>query len=238
MIERVRSHRRAVRDEAGKTTEVENAVRAENITHAGDLPETVQVVSDGEALVVNVDGTLRRTTLEAILLWLQAHIQSGLSFNVPYIDDETGAWMRYNPDTGKYEDSGVVASGKSAYKYAVEGGYTGTEEDYKKQISSGPWISQHGKFVWNGDSSYPAIEIDDLRMVNELLAAIYNTKVRFYSDGKVSLKGVTEGGNSTQEVDVVLSGIATPVDDNDAANKGYVENAIQTAITGAIEGAY
>lgn len=67
--------------------------------------------------------------------------------------------MRYNPDTGKYEDSGVVASGKSAYKYAVEGGYTGTEEDYKKQMSSGPWISQHGKFVWNGDSSYPAIEI-------------------------------------------------------------------------------
>lgn len=76
MIERVKSHRRAVRDEAGKTTEIEYAVKAENIIDAGDLQEAVVVTEGGVALMVSTDGTLRRTTVATILSWIQDHISS------------------------------------------------------------------------------------------------------------------------------------------------------------------
>lgn len=32
------------------------------------------------------------------------------------------------------------ANGKSAFEYAVEGGYPGTEDDFKELMSKGPWI--------------------------------------------------------------------------------------------------
>ena len=67
----------------------------------------------------------------------------------PYLDEETGTWWVYNDATGKYFDTGIPGErgpegpagpqgpqgetgpgGKSAYEYAVEGGYTGTEAEF------------------------------------------------------------------------------------------------------------
>ncbi len=36
------------------------------------------------------------------------------------------------------------ADGKSAYQYAVDGGYTGTEEEFQALIGSGPWVPEAG----------------------------------------------------------------------------------------------
>lgn len=38
--------------------------------------------------------------------------------------------------------AGRGISGKSAYDYAVDGGYTGTEEEFKKLMGSGPWVPE------------------------------------------------------------------------------------------------
>lgn len=35
-------------------------------------------------------------------------------------------------------------AGKSAYQYAVDGGYTGTEEEFQALLGSGPWVAEAG----------------------------------------------------------------------------------------------
>lgn len=238
MVERVKSHRRAVRDETGKATEIENAVKAENITHAGDLQETAEVVSGGEALMVNVDGTIRRTTLAAMLLWLQNNIQSEISFNVPYVDATTKHWMRYNPATGKYEDTGVVGEGvdgedgTNSYQYAVAGGYAGTENEFSSFMAAivqqqaeryrieipGKNGTGHSVVLWNsGDGN---LRID----------------LRYGSGaGTVAEMAVTADQESGQ---LEICGVHTGDDDSCVASRGFVEDAIQAAITDAIGGAY
>lgn len=235
MVERVKSHRRAVRDETGKTTEIEYAVKAENIIDAGDLQETAQVVSSGEAVMVNVDGTLRRTTLVALLQWFQAHIQEDISFNIPYVDNETKHWMRYNPATGAYEDTGVVGEGtdgedgKSAYWYATEGGYTGTEDQYKSFMAA---IAQQ-------QAQRYRIEIPGKTGGSSVV--LWNS-----GDGNLRIDLKCKNGSVAQMCisphqetgDLQLFGIHTGEGAEFAASRGFVEDAIQEAITGAIGGAY
>lgn len=145
MPDKVTSHRRVVTDETGKATEVETAVLAENIKNSGDLPEMEQVDNDGVALLAGVDGKLRRTTLGQLLQWFKAAIQAAISFHLPYADQETGHWMRYNPATGEYEDTGATAigqdgqqgvDGKSPYTVAQENGYGGTEEEFNAVLAA------------------------------------------------------------------------------------------------------
>lgn len=65
--------------------------------------------------------------------------------------DEDGTWVVGGQDTG------VPALGKSAYKYAQEGGYQGTEEDFTNKLSGivdytgihiGPDAPQRGEEMW------------------------------------------------------------------------------------------
>lgn len=238
MVEKVTSHRRAVRDETGKTTEVENAVKAENITHAGDLPETAQVVNSGEAVMVNVDGTLRRTTLEALLLWLQNNIQSGISFNIPYVDATTKHWMRYDPSTGQYEDTGVVGEGvdgedgTNSYQYAVAGGYAGTEDEFSSFMAA----------IVQQQAERYRIEIPGKNGVGKSVV-LWNS-----GDGnlRIDLRYGSGAGTVAEMVVSVdqesgqlqIGGVHTGDGDGFVASRGFVEDAIQTAITGAIGGAY
>lgn len=111
MAEKVKSHRRVVRDETGKVRVVETEVKAENIIHGGDLPEFVQLDNTGEAMMVGVDGKMRRATMATMINWMQANIQADISFHIPYANAETGNWMVYDPATGSYQDSGVGAIG-------------------------------------------------------------------------------------------------------------------------------
>lgn len=55
----------------------------------------------------------------------------------PYVGSN-GNWWVYDSLKGDYVDSDVQACGKTAYDYAVEHGYTGTEEDFGKMLNEVP----------------------------------------------------------------------------------------------------
>lgn len=110
------------------------------------------------------------------------------------------------------------APGKSAYQYAVDGGYTGTEGEFRELMSTGPWLPLSGGTV-NGE----------LGLIGD---GLY-----FASGGRISAPGNTGGLKFETFAGVVdmggnqLSEVGTPVEDADAATKGYVDNLVGTINT-------
>lgn len=51
---------------------------------------------------------------------------------------ENGNWWIFDPALNEYADTGAIAHGKTAYSYAVDHGYTGTEEDFGKMLNEVP----------------------------------------------------------------------------------------------------
>lgn len=51
---------------------------------------------------------------------------------------ENGNWWIFDSAYNEYIDSGYTAFGKSAYDYAIEHGYTGTEEDFSRMLAEVP----------------------------------------------------------------------------------------------------
>lgn len=51
---------------------------------------------------------------------------------------ENGNWWIFAPALNEYADTSATAYGKTAYEYAVDHGYTGTEEDFGKMLNEVP----------------------------------------------------------------------------------------------------
>lgn len=51
---------------------------------------------------------------------------------------ENGNWWIFDPALNEYADTGATAYGKTAYEYAVNHGYTGTEEDFGRMLNEVP----------------------------------------------------------------------------------------------------
>lgn len=51
---------------------------------------------------------------------------------------ENGNWWVFDSALNEYADTGATAYGKTAYEYAVEQGYTGTEEDFGRMLAEVP----------------------------------------------------------------------------------------------------
>ena len=51
---------------------------------------------------------------------------------------ENGNWWIFDSAYNEYVDTGATAYGKTAYEYAVEQGYTGTEEDFGRMLAEVP----------------------------------------------------------------------------------------------------
>ncbi|QWM89765.1 hypothetical protein [uncultured phage cr77_1] len=51
---------------------------------------------------------------------------------------ENGNWWVFDPALNEYADTGATAYGKTAYEYAVDHGYTGTEEDFGRMLNEVP----------------------------------------------------------------------------------------------------
>ena len=51
---------------------------------------------------------------------------------------ENGNWWIFDPALNEYADTGATAYGKTAYEYAVDHGYTGTEEAFGKMLNEVP----------------------------------------------------------------------------------------------------
>lgn len=55
----------------------------------------------------------------------------------PFIGSN-GNWWIFDPALNEYVDTGATACGKTAYEYAVDHGYTGTEEDFGRMLNEVP----------------------------------------------------------------------------------------------------
>lgn len=78
---------------------------------------------------------------------------NGDKYHLVSIVGSTYNWEKYGPGnmlksvydpTGKAKDVFAYADSKSAYQQAVDGGYTGTLEDFEAILASGPWIKGNG----------------------------------------------------------------------------------------------
>ena len=64
-----------------------------------------------------------------------AECEANIEAITPYIG-ENGNWYVGDEDTGKPSRGDKGPDGKSAYQYAVEGGYTGTEEEFTAKLAA------------------------------------------------------------------------------------------------------
>ena len=138
--------------------------------------------------------------------------------------------------------------GKSAYQYAVDGGYGGTEEEFRELMGTGPWLPLNGGTM-KGDisllnnwikfqSDQPGVRINNsnINFDNSSVA-----RLRFGAKGPstpVCFTVQKVNGSTTYEIGpaynrvstvtncVILSGIGKPLADYDAANKKYVDDLV------------
>ena len=102
-------------------------------------------------------------------------------------------------------------TGKTAYQYAVDGGYIGTEAEFVALMGTGPWLPRSGGVVSG------TVELSDGR-----LNFGKGGEVRVWCTGP-GLELETRSGDA-----VLLAGVADPPYDLCAANKRYVDTQIQT----------
>lgn len=104
----------------------------------------------------------------------------------------------------------IPGGGKSAYEYAVDGGYTGTEEEFQALIGSGPWLPFEGADGQvnagpSGVIQYPVI--------------VPAPDIPMFTKG-VFFKGGLMVGNKP------INGVADPTYPYDAANRHYVDGKV------------
>lgn len=151
----------------------------------------------------------------------------------------------------------VGADGKSAYEQAVEGGYTGTEDEFNQIIASGPWFP-----ITYDPNNLPGPDVD---LAN--LDLVTTAPLRFYGefDGESSSlqldsSHIAFSASATNDTVVIesninpennsllgiklsmanspefptIGNIGAPTDENDVANKIYVDDSIKAAVNDAI----
>lgn len=123
-------------------------------------------------------------------------------------------------------DGAPGTNGKSAYQAAVDAGYTGTEAEFNAALltlKSSPFLPLAGGTM-TGNILF--------RSGVSLVGSGPGSQSKMTFDGSSVVFALTAGG------EVQIGGVANPSSGKQATNKDYVDSAISTAITGAIEGAY
>ena len=143
---------------------------------------------------------------------------------------DTQAWQNIGSLQGPPGPPGPT--GKTAYQYAVDGGYTGTEEDFQALMGTGPWLPLGGGTMTGVLGVQPGLKTE------------LNVGLKFFADNPAEMinSGVmfkaTTGPNAEPFVQVMpalttwsgdiaaqarIRGVTDPQTDHDAANKGYVD---------------
>lgn len=121
---------------------------------------------------------------------------------VNFSDNET-LQQKYNSGELNGQD------GKSAYQQAVEGGYSGTEAQFKAMLASGPWLPTAGGMVnYIGIASHGGFAVDPT-----------------YDDGPQLVVADVGEENSVSPVIGTLM-VKTPTLEYHAANKKYVDDKV------------
>lgn len=114
-------------------------------------------------------------------------------------------------------------TGKSAYQYAVDGGYTGTEEEFTELLGSGPWLPTSG-----GEVSGPLKVQGKLTLGagGDVFDIPYSSAIGYF--GGLSLYGYSIGFANKDDYSkpIPVYGVATPTFPYGAANKAYVDGLV------------
>lgn len=88
-------------------------------------------------LGANSKGKIIKVYNPDIKSWVKLTDATSEDAVAPFIGSN-GNWWIFDPALNEYADTGATAYGKTAYEYAVEQGYTGTEEDFGRMLAEVP----------------------------------------------------------------------------------------------------
>lgn len=115
-------------------------------------------------------------------------------------------------------------TGESAYQQAVAGGYTGTEDEFKAVLASGPWLPTAGGTL-DGN-----LTVQDIRIPTDfdrpILLGLSGDGTRFAIHVPRSSSDSNILFMQPRADKVSIGGIADPVNENDVANKKYVDDSV------------
>ena len=182
-----------------------------------------------------------------------AECEANIEAIIPYIG-ENGNWYVGDEDTGKPSRGDKGPDGKSAYSYAQDGGYTGTEAEFAAKLAA----ENIDKVLFvvnitsNGDGTYSADKTFDeiVQVYNEgkynivanaalkvptiaPLAAILEHAILFsnsLASGKNTADLITIGIASNNEVQIKMLHLAT--------RNSKLPNPEALTFTGAVTGSY
>ncbi len=163
--------------------------------------------SDGEPVADPVEPT--------VVLMSPGNAKVGQYFQISEVGED-GRAVKLTPSDG--------TAGKSAYEFAVEGGYTGTETEFAEKMAE-DYLPLSGGTV-----------AGELNVQGSVYASTVYLGAGMYAPGDIEWSGGynPETGTyrariSNTEFDgsVILGGIATPIYAFDAASKGYVDEAVK-----------
>ena len=102
-----------------------------------NLNKMSKALDDLDDRVIEIAGTVMETVpqVQEDLEEVQELVEEleTIAAHTPYIG-ENGDWWVWDDATEQYIDSGTAANGKSAYDYAEEGGYEGTESQFYSDL--------------------------------------------------------------------------------------------------------
>lgn len=88
-------------------------------------------------LGANSKGKIIKVYNPDIKSWVKLTDATSEDAVAPFIGSN-GNWWIFDPALNEYADTGATAYGKTAYEYAVDHGYTGTEEDFGRMLNEVP----------------------------------------------------------------------------------------------------
>lgn len=133
------------------------------------------------------------------------------------------------------------ADGKSAYQYAVDGGYTGTEEEFQALMGAGPWLPlSGGKMGGNIDMNKKSLsEVYRINFVPDGLSANSEAWGISLKRNKllqtISWSKVPNTGHFSEHIPIE---VGEPTTDDCATPKKYVDDSIKSAIIDSWTAAY
>ena len=127
----------------------------------------------------------------------------------------------------KGRDGTDGVDGRSAYQQAVDGGYTGTEAEFKAMLANGPWLPTAGGALHGS-----------LNLDGHTLLLTANSAAAILPQGQ-AVRVMSEGGGGVVIHDGQISELEDPAEEDQAASKHYVDAQVATRLSlsgGTIEG--